>query len=243
MSPRQEALPSNGLLSSLCRDDWAPLQRFFERVPVTRKQEILRPDEPYQYLWFPEGGVYSLVLPTTDGTCVEILTTGNEGVLGLPAFFGVERAVTRTVVQFDATALRIRLDTFTQVVPPDHPLVRRIQRFAGATLMALAQISACNRLHTSEQRFCRWLLCVRDRLQTDNLEITHEFLALMLGTRRPSVTAVASALQERGIVRYHRSFISIVDAEQLHDYACECYDAILKSYAAAGVTWQPRRSR
>lgn len=243
MNTREEALPSNGLLASLDPGEWAALQGHFERVKVARRAELLRPDDQHEYLWFPEGGVFSLVLPTVDGTCVEILITGNEGILGLPACFGVNRAVTRTIAQFDTTALRIPLAAFTRAVPPGHPLFANIQRFAGVTLIALAQLSACNRLHSSEQRLCRWLLSVRDRLHTNDLEITHEFLALMLGTRRPSITAVAGAMQKRGILRYHRSAITILDERHLLSSACECYGAIRKSYEAAGITSPPPRSQ
>lgn len=236
-------MPSNGLLASLEPKEWAALQRHFERVHVERHEELVRPDDAHEYLWFPEGGVFSLVLPTVDGTCVEIMLTGNEGILGLPACFGVNRAVTRTIAQFDATAMRIPLNTFMETVRPGGPLLSSIQRFAGATLIVLAYLSACNRLHSSEQRLCRWLLAVRDRLHTNDLEITHEFLALMLGTRRPSITAVAGALQKRGILRYHRSSITILDECRLRASACECYEAIRKSYAAAGLTSPPPRSQ
>jgi CRP-like cAMP-binding protein len=220
------AASANALLETVSRSDWASLGEHFERIAVTQRQDIVRAEEPYQYLWFPESGVYSHLIGTKDGTGVDVSITGSEGVIGIPGLFGIERPITRTVAQFDGAALRIPIDRFLETVGRDHALFRAIERYSGAMLLVVAQLSACNRLHSAEQRLCRWLLSVRDRLHRNDIRITHEFLALMLGTRRPSVTEVANKMQKRGLIRYERGFITIFDVEQLRDCACECYDVV-----------------
>jgi CRP-like cAMP-binding protein len=216
----------NHLLGSLTLDEWGAWEPYFERVPLGYRQELLHPVERITHLWFPEGGVQSQVVETLDGDSVEVALIGAEGVVGLPAVFGVCHSANRTVVQMETTAWRIRVDEFRRRLHPEYPLLRRIERYAAAVLGSISQIAACNRLHHVEQRVCRWLLTVHDRVQRDRIPMTHEFLSLMLGTRRATVTDVVHELQKRNLIRYEPGNIEFIDVQGLHEHACECYDVI-----------------
>jgi CRP-like cAMP-binding protein len=154
-------------------------------------------------------------------------------MVGLPAVFGAYHSANRTLTQMETTAWRIAADEFRRRIHPEYPLLRRIERYAAAVLVSLAQIAACNRLHHVEQRLCRWLLTVHDRVQRDRIPMTHEFLSLMLGTRRATVTDVAHELQKRNLIRYEPGSIEFIDVQGLHDCVCECYDVICVLFDAA----------
>lgn len=221
---------SNRLIASLKQPEWERWEPHFERVELAQRQELFGPDEPLKYLWFPENGVCSLVVESSDGGSVEVAIAGREGMLGLPAIFGARHAATRAVAQMKSTALRIRAEDFLRELHDDHPLLDHLERYAAVTLSALSQIAGCNRLHRTEQRLCRWLLMVRDRVEADELPMTHDFLALMMGTRRPSVTEAAQHLQQEGLIRYERGVIEYADVPGLQERACECYGIIRALY-------------
>jgi CRP-like cAMP-binding protein len=216
----------NHLLDSLSLAEWRHWEPHFERVVLGYREELLRPGEPITHLWFPEGGVQSQVVETLDGDSVEIALVGAEGVIGLPAVFGARDSATHTIAQIETTAWRIGLHEFRQRLHPDYPLLRRIERYAAAAFASLAQIAACNRLHAVEQRICRWLLTVHDRVERDSIPMTHEFLSLMLGTRRATVTEVIGSLQRSNLIQYEPGYIVFTDVQGLHEHACECYDVI-----------------
>ncbi len=184
-------------------------------------------------MWFLEGGIASQVIETLDGGSVEVAVIGVEGLIGLPAVFGVNCTAERTIMQMETTAWRIEADSFHRNLHRKHPLLRRIERYAVAVMGSLAQVAACNRLHRVEQRLCRWLLAVHDRVQCDRIPMTHEFLSFMLGTRRASVSDAAQALAERNLIRYEPGSIEYVDVEGLEEFACECYGIIRKLYREA----------
>jgi len=226
---------SNALLASLDVSDWSKWEPYFERIELKHRQELLRPDDRLEYLWFPEGGVQSQVIESLEGGSVEVAIVGSEGVVGLPGIFGVRHMATRTIAQLETTAMRIRLDDFSKHLQRDHPLLRRLESYAAATLGSLSQIAGCNRLHSPEQRLCRWLLMVRNRVHADTLPMTHEFLSLMLGTRRASVTEVAQTLQKRRLINYERGSLEFLDVSGLEQCACECYEIINGIYSNAGI--------
>jgi CRP-like cAMP-binding protein len=216
----------NRLLGSLSPEEWSAWEPYFEPVQLGYRHELLHPGERIAHLWFPEGGIQSQVVETLDGDSVEVAVVGAEGMVGLPAVFGVYYSENRTLAQMETTAWRIDAEEFRRHIHPDYPLLRRIERYAAALLVSLAQIAACNRLHHVEQRFCRWLLTVHDRVQLDRIPMTHEVLSLMLGTRRATVSDVAHELQRRNLIRYEPGMIEFIDVQGLHECVCECYDVI-----------------
>lgn len=216
----------NRLIASLQDDARRHWQPYFERIALSQREELFGPDDPLEYLWFPENGVCSQVVESSNGGSVEIAITGREGVVGLPAIFGAKHAATRAVAQMSMSVLRIRVDQFMGNLHGEHPLLHQLERYAAVTLSCLAQIAGCNRLHRTEQRLCRWLLMVRDRAGEDTLPMTHDFLSLMVGTRRSSVTEAAQRLQQRGLIRYERGTMTYADVEGLEEAACECYGII-----------------
>ncbi len=226
-------MPHNFLLASLPAEEWAKWHPHFERVPLKYRQELLRPGEPLSHLWFLENGIASQVIETVDGASVEVAVIGAEGLIGLPAVFGVNYTALRTVIQMESSALRVDVDAFHRNLHRKHPLLRRIERYAVAVMGGLAQVAACNRLHRVEQRLCRWLLAVHDRVQCDRIPMTHEFLSFMLGTRRASVSDAAQALAERNLIRYEPGTIEYVDIAGLEEFACECYTVIRRLYREA----------
>ncbi len=221
---------TNRLIASLKpaeRQRWEP---FFERMCIAQREELFGPDDPFEHLWFPESGVCSQVVESADGRSVEVAVTGREGTIGLPAIFGARHAATRAVAQTDMTALRIRVEDLLEHLDGDHPLLKHLERYAAVTLSVLAQIAGCNRLHDTKQRLSRWLLMVRDRAGADELPMTHEFLSLMVGTRRSSVTQVAQNLQRDRVIRYERGVITFIDVSALEARSRECYVVIRKLY-------------
>lgn len=223
---------SNRLIASLqddARRHWTP---YFERIALSQREELFGPDDPLEYLWFPENGVCSLVVESSNGGSVEVAITGREGVIGLPAIFGAKHAAMRAVAQMSMSVLRIRVDRFMGHLQGDRPLLQQLERYAAVTLSCLAQIAGCNRLHRTEQRLCRWLLMVRDRAGEDELPITHDFLSLMVGARRSSVSEVAQRLQQRGLIRYERGTMAFIDVAGLEAAACECYGIIRRLHRA-----------
>jgi CRP-like cAMP-binding protein len=206
------------------REAWL---QYFERVEVRAHELLFAPDEPLDYLWFPESGVCSQVVESSEGRSVEVGLCGSEGMLGLAVVFGARYPAARAVAQMDLTALRIGVEEFlSRSRDLGDALLGRLERYAARRLGIVAQIAACNRLHKIEQRLCRWLLMVRDLAGADRIPITHETLALMLGTRRASVTETAGHLQERALIRYDRGTLEFLDVNGLEGCACECYGVI-----------------
>jgi CRP-like cAMP-binding protein len=162
-----------------------------------------------------------------DGTVVELATVGNEGMVGLPVFLGGDTMPLKAFVQIPGDAMRMKADVFKDSVNQGSPLHGLLQRYTQALFNQVAQSTACNRVHSIEERCCRWLLMTRDRVESDGFPLTQEFLSQMLGVRRPSVSVVAAILQKAGLIRYSRGRITILDREGLEAAACECY-AIIK---------------
>ena len=176
-----------------------------------------------EYVYFPTQGIISSTAVLAHGILVEVGVIGPEGFAGTPLLLGAERSRRRTFVQVPGEALRMRSADFRELCL-EHPEMReRLLRYTHSVLSQAEQIAACNRLHETEERLARWLLMVQDRLASDELPLTHEFLAMMLGTRRASVTLAAGILQRAGIIRYTRGHIHILNRPLLEGAACECY--------------------
>lgn len=158
-----------------------------------------------------------------DGRTVEIGAVGNEGIAGASALLGIERAILESVVQVPGTAFRLGCHVVREEMERSVPLRKLVQKYAHFAVAQIAQTAACNRLHSMEERCCRWLLIAHDSARSDTFPLTHEFLAMMLGVQRSGVSLTASILQKAGFIRYDRGRVTIVDRSGLEATACECY--------------------
>jgi CRP-like cAMP-binding protein len=175
-------------------------------------------------VYFPVTGVASLVIAMANGAGAEVGTIGSEGLVGLPIVLGDREAPSSVYAQVPGSALRIDAGTFRGLLERSPTLNLTMLRYAHAFFNQVAQSAACAHLHRVEQRCCRWLLMTRDRMPTGEFLLTQEFLGMMLGVRRTTVTEVMGALQKAGLVRYRRGHVSILDHDALRQRACECYD-------------------
>ena len=215
---------ANRLLSLLSDDDYERLRPHLLQVVLDYRKSLYEASRPIEHVCFPVEGVASLVITTADGASAEIGTIGNEGMVGLPVCLGDREAPSSVNVQVPGTALGIEARIFRGELERSPTLHLIILRYAHAFFNQVAQSAACIHLHKVEQRCCRWLLMTRDRMPTDDFLLTHEFLGMMLGVRRTTVTEVMGTLQKAGLIRYRRGHVTILDREGLRRRACECYD-------------------
>jgi CRP-like cAMP-binding protein len=220
----------NRLLSALPHSEYERLLPHLEPVFLNLKQTIYAPDQPIDYVYFPNTGIISLVNLTEDGGTVEAATVGNEGMAGIPVLLGADSMIGQAVVQIVGDALRMRTDVFKREVTPGSPLHNLLLRYTHALLSLISQSVACNRRHSVEERCCRWLLLCQDRVQSDQFPLTQEFLSQMLGVRRASVSVVAAILQRAGLIRYSRGKMTILDSKGLEAGSCECYQIVKKEF-------------
>jgi CRP-like cAMP-binding protein len=221
------AHPENRLLASLPKEDRDRLVRRMDEVTLQLGDGLYRANGPIRHIYFPRSGIISKVIDMQDGETVEVGTIGREGVVGLPIFLGVDLSPFRVYCQLPpAICRRLPVDLFEAEVRKTGPLRTLLHRYTHARLCTTAQIAACNRLHPIEQRLARWLLTTRDRVGTDELNLTQHVLSEMLGVRRPSVSLAAGVLQGRGLIRLGRGRVMIRDGPRLEAACCECYRAV-----------------
>jgi len=217
---------ANLLLRSIPEREYEILEPHFEPFDLA-SQEILRePGEKIDCAYFLNSGLCASVVLTTDGRSVEVAVIGKEGMIGAAVAVGLHRSPHRIIVQVPGNSLRIASEALEQLLPDLPELQRQLGRYVMVRGMQVAQIAACNRLHEIEQRLARWLLMCRDRIDSDWLPVTHEFLAQMLGTGRPSVSLAAGMLQRAGLIENLRGSVKILNRKELENSACECYRAI-----------------
>jgi CRP-like cAMP-binding protein len=226
----------NRLLSALSRDLQIRLLPRMEKVALTVRQLLFDADAPISHVYFPLSGATSLVIALKGGETVEIATVGNEGMLGTPVFLGAERSAMRAVCQVAGQALKMRSDSFRHSLAEHPDLADMVRRYTHGMLNQISQTTACNQIHGVQERMCRWLLMTHDRVGADEFHLTQEFLAHMLGVRRPSVTVAAGVLQKAGLIQYQRGRIRIVDRAGLEAGSCECYETVRQDIAALLAT-------
>jgi CRP-like cAMP-binding protein len=214
----------NHILAALPPDELDRLQGDLTAVSLELKQPLWRPNQPIDVVYFPIDAVVS-VLAEAEGATVEVGTIGNEGVVGLPVFLGANSFAGIALVQVAGRAYRMDADKFRRAAM-DGQLRSLVQRYTLGFLTQVSQGTACNRIHSAEQRLARWLLIVRDRVGRDNFPLTQEFMSQMLGVRRATVSETAAALQERGLISYSRGVITIADVPRLMNASCECYQIV-----------------
>jgi CRP-like cAMP-binding protein len=215
---------TNRLLSLLSDDEYERLRPHLSQVDLEYRKILYEASRPIEQVYFPVDGVASLVLTTVDGGSAEVGTIGSEGMVGLPVVLGDREAPSSVYVQVPGTALQMDAGAFRSQLERSPTLNLVMLRYAHAFFNQVAQSAACAHLHRVEQRCCRWLLMTRDRMPADEFLLTHEFLGMMLGVRRTTVTEVMGVLQKAGLIRYRRGHVSILDHKALRQRACECYD-------------------
>jgi CRP-like cAMP-binding protein len=220
----QRDLRTNRLLSLLSDHDYERLRPHLSHVEFEYRKSLYEASRPIDHVYFPIDGVASLVLTTADGSSAEVGTIGSEGLVGLPVCLGDRDAPSSVYVQVPGTALQIDARIFRSELERSPALNLMMLRYAHAFFNQVAQSAACAHLHRVEQRCCRWLLMTRDRMPSGDFLLTHEFLGMMLGVRRTTVTDVMGSLQKAGLIRYRRGHVSILDHEALKQRACECYE-------------------
>lgn len=216
----------NALLCALDLDTFDQLAPHLEHVAFARGQVLYEPGQAMSALYFPHEGVLSLLSVMEDGSAIETSTVGNESAVGLLAGLTRIASFSRVVGQTPGVASRIRADCVRRVAEGSPELRDVIVRHCDAMLANAQQSVACNALHDVEERFCRWLLTCHDRCDGQEMQLTQEFLAMMLGVQRTTVSQVAGMLQEAGLIRYQRGRMTVCDRAGLERRACECYGRI-----------------
>jgi CRP-like cAMP-binding protein len=216
----------NSLLLNVPTREYDLIQPHLEPVELPHHLILQQPAEKIEFAYFLNEGLASLVVLTSDGRSVEVAVVGKEGMVGTALAVGLRQEPCRAIMQMPGGGLRIKSDVLekTLLVAPELRLI--LNRYVLLQGLQVAQIAACNRLHAIEQRLARWLLMCQDRVDSELLPVTHEFLAQMLGTGRPSVSLAAGNLQRAGLIENLRGTVKILNRKSLVASACECYRAI-----------------
>lgn len=225
-----EQRTGNSILDSIEVAEFGELEPHLEPVELGLQHEIFSPGRDDGYCYFPVTAVVSLLRGFSDGTQVEVAVVGHEGLLGLHSLLGEDLEPGVALIQSQGRLLRIRATHLSGVFWRGRSLQKRSLRFTYALMSAISQAAACNQLHMVEPRLARWLLSMWDRADGDELPLSHEFLALMLGVTRPRVTQSIGSLTGRGAIESQRKSVRLLDREKLHEAACECYEEVVRVY-------------
>ena len=220
----------NRLLAALPQDEYERLLPKLEPVFLSLKQILYEPNEPIEYVYFPNNAVGSLLNQMQDGQTIEAATVGKEGMIGVPLLLGTNQIGLQALIQIPGNGLRMKADVFQTEVYWGCPLHTLLLRYTQALMNQISQTAACNCLHKVERRFYRWVLMTQDRVDSDSFPLTHEFLSYMLGVRRASVSEVAAIFQSSGLIDYHRGQITIRDRKGLEASSCECYQSFNQEF-------------
>jgi CRP-like cAMP-binding protein len=218
--------PRNKILEALPDSEASAIWSIGDEVDVQKGELISAAGAPYRHVFFAENCAFSFVTDLANGNSVEAGTVGNEGFLGIPILLGGDSVLQRTIVQIPGKACRIPIAAFRDVMPACPQMMLMLNRYLLAYLAQVSQTSACNSQHTILQRCARWILLTHDRVGSDMIPLTQEFLAYMLGVRRPSVTVAQAQLQRKGLISYTRGKLRVVDRQALEDLSCECYKVV-----------------
>lgn len=221
----------NQILASLSPEVFSRLAPHLTQVALAQGEVVHRPDDPLSHLYFPIDCLFSITLTMQDGATAEVGMVGSREVLGINALMGnSETTQTTYVVQVAGSTMKISARIMQEEFNRNGELHAVLLRYTQAFLAQVSQTAACNSLHVLDQRLARWLLETQERIGSDELPLTQEFIAIMLGVRRAGVTLAAQKLQERGVIRYRRGHVQILDQAGLEASACECFGAIKKEY-------------
>ncbi len=216
----------NHLLNALPKNDYERLAPHLELIPMKLGDVLYEPDVRLRHVYFPTTSIVSLLYVMEDGASAEIAIVGNEGILGVSLFMGGETTPSRAVVQSGGFGFRLKAQALKTEFARFGPTLHLLLRYTQALITQMAQTAVCNRHHSVDQQLCRWLLLSLDRLASNELSMTQELIANMLGVRREGVTAAAGKLQEAGLIRYSRGRITVLDRPGLEARSCECYQVV-----------------
>ena len=221
-----QAAVQNLLIAALPKTDRDRLVHALEVVPLKLKELLHKPGERINHVYFPGGGFCSVVTVLEDGSMVEVATIGREGAVGVSAVLDGTLGPAASMVQgASETCYRMAADAFRREMDRRGAFYELLTRYGQALVGFIMQSTACNAVHSIEQRLARWLLMAQDRMESDEFPLTQEFAAMMLGATRPTVTVVAGTLQKAGLITYHRGRVRVLDRAKLETASCECYRA------------------
>ena len=220
----------NHLLAALPADEWARWLPALEPVDMPLGEVMYESGTAMSHVYFPTTSIVSLLYVMEDGASAEIAVVGNEGIVGISLFMGGETTPSRAVVQSAGQGFRMRGQALKEEFNRAGPVLHLLLRYTQALITQMAQTAVCNRHHSLDQQLCRWLLLSLDRLQANELVMTQELIANMLGVRREGVTEAAANLQRAGLIQYRRGHITVVDRAGLEQRTCECYAVVKKEY-------------
>ena len=220
----------NEILLAITPSEFNLLRPHLQFVDLEQHRILHEPGKKLKFMYFPNRGLISLVVVLKTGRTVEAGIVGKEGASGTALSAGVGSSALREIVQISGEGFRVKREAFQKLWPQIPSLRKALNRYIVLLGMQVSQTAACNRLHEIEQRLARWLLMAEDGAATSLLRITHDFLATMLGTDRPSVTLAAGVLQKAGLIEYGRGTVKITNRPQLELFACECY-SVIRNYS------------
>jgi CRP-like cAMP-binding protein len=226
-----DSLRQNAILNALGASSVAVVLEHGVLLPIALRQEIYDAEQPINDVYFPIDCVLSVVARMIDGSQIEIGTIGREGMSAFPLLMGPSSTANVCYCQVRGSALRIPADVFRELAASDPAFRQLLDRYLQAYVNMLGQLAACNRLHSINERCSRWLLMTRDRVDSDEIPLTQEFLAMMLGTGRSGVAIAAATLQKAGFIKYAHGIIKILDRPGLEQAACECYEVARRQFA------------
>ena len=221
----------NRLLAALSGKDLDRLRPHLKLTSYPLGKSLHEAGVSLKHVHFPVSGIISLLHVMSNGASAEVAVIGREGMIGISSFMGADRTSYRAVVQGNAQAYSLPAAVLAEEFQRGASFQKHALHFTHVLIAQMAQTAACNRHHSVEQQMCRWLLMSLDRLPSNELAMTHELIANMLGVRREGVTECARKLQEAGVIRYSRGRITVLDRKKLQTQACECYAIVEKEYA------------
>jgi CRP-like cAMP-binding protein len=223
--------PKNRLLAALPATDFRRLQPHLKTIPIRMKQVLQKAGEPLNAVYFLNGGVASITTVLSDGTTIEAATVGSEGMLGVEAFLSADAvAPGDTLIQVpDTSAEKMSVADFRREISEQGAFSDLVGRYTQVVIAQMMQSAACNARHHVHQRCARWLLMTHDRMQEQDFHLSHEFLSVMLGVQRPTVSVIAGTLQEAGLIRYRHGRVTVRNRKGLEAASCECY-AIVRAH-------------
>jgi len=219
------------LLASLSEADFGRIAPALSTIPIRHRQVLQAAQEPISHVYFLDGGLGSVTDVTSDGNMVEVAAVGDEGFVNVDAALGADVASHQVIIQVSGShAHALPLRDFRAALDQSASFRDAMHRYARGFLATVTQSASCLALHPVQERCCRWLLTAHDRMHVDQFTISHEFLAMMLGVSRPTVTIVAGVLQKAGLIQYVHGKMTIVDRRQLEAASCECYATLRDEY-------------
>jgi CRP-like cAMP-binding protein len=220
----------NRLLAALPADEFRRIEPKLRPIELPLKQSLYAPDQPIDAIHFVQSGIVSLLALLEDGNQLEVAVVGCEGAIGIECVMGVSTSTLHALVQLEGSGLALDARDAQDAFEENVRFRQGLFRFAQAQQSLIAQTAACNGRHELGQRLARWLLIVHDRTKDDRIGMTHEFMAMMLGVRRPGVTLALGTLQKAGLIRHGNGYVDVLDRNGLEGAACECYEVVRLQY-------------